>query len=97
MRSDLAGSRQQQPMEGAVAVAVTKSTPSNPANAFLRMAGFNFLVAIMFFVAYLFYRDNTGERSVLVLIASLIGLLAAILSIVAYNVFRRKLENLSKR
>jgi intracellular septation protein A len=61
------------------------------------MAAFNLVVAILFFVFYFLYRGSDGERSVLVLVAALVGLVATIMSVVAYNIFTKKIENSRKK
>lgn len=61
------------------------------------MAGLNLLVAAIFFVCYIFYRNADGTKSALILVAASVGLLASILSFVAYSVFTKKFENAQKR
>ncbi len=79
-------------------MATSKSSkPSNPATGFLRMAGGNLAVSVVFFVIYLIYRGNGGEKSALILVAAIVAMVAAIASFVAFNVFTKKFENAKKR
>ncbi len=64
----------------------------SPATVFLRLAGFNVLVSVVFTVFYFPYDSSGGEDAYYLLLAAGAGLLAAIGALVAYRYFKAKLE-----
>lgn len=69
--------------------------PTNPASIFIRLAGFNVAVALVFVVFYFIYDAKGGARSYYLLLAAGAALLAAVGSIVAYFHFNRKILDLN--
>jgi hypothetical protein len=69
-----------------------KSKKSNPATAFLTMAGFNVLAALIFLTLYLVYASNDNSDSVYFLVASAIAIVSAGGALVAYGMFKKKFE-----
>jgi hypothetical protein len=69
-----------------------KKQPKNPATAFLTMAGFNVVGAIVFIVFYFLYDRANGDNSYYLLIAAGVAVLSAAGALVAYTIFRKKFE-----
>lgn len=69
----------------------------NPASVFLTLAMFNGVGGIAFVVFYFFYKSSGGENSYYMLIAAGAAFAAAIGSLVAYRIFKAKLEGLGRK
>lgn len=69
---------------------------TNPASVFLRLAIFNALGGIVFLVFYFLYQSSGGTSSYYLLIAAGAGFVAMAGSLLAYKVFKAKLDALKK-
>jgi hypothetical protein len=69
-----------------------QTNQKSPATVFLRLAGFNALVSVVFTVFYFLYESSGGDRSYYLLLAAGAGLIAALGALFAYRYFKAKLE-----
>jgi hypothetical protein len=69
-----------------------KKQQKNPASAFLTMAAFNVVGAIVFIVFYFLYDRANGTNSYYLLIAAGFAVLSAGGALFAYSHFKRKFE-----
>ena len=75
---------------------VSAQNQSNPAAVFIRLAIFNAIGGIVFLVFYFLYRSSGGDSSYYLLIAAGAGFVAMGGSLVAYRIFKAKLDAMKK-
>jgi hypothetical protein len=75
---------------------VSAQKQTNPASVFIRLAIFNAVGGIVFLIFYFVYKSSGGASSYYLLIASGAGFAAMAGSLVAYKIFKAKLDAMKK-
>lgn len=75
---------------------VSPQKQTNPASVFIRLAIFNAIGGIVFLIFYFLYSSSGGTSSYYLLIAAGAGFVAMGGSLVAYRIFKAKLDAMKK-